>query len=472
MHFQKRLMVGLTIMLALLIIAVRQVAYGAVYTPYAEGDDLAADDAITANELLVFQVDRAVTVADRGFPRDDPPKAAANGNWVSPTNFAEGTFHYRVQIRSQPKAQNMRIQFCAWQDQFVLESCGSQKDIRGDAGTVATWSQPVDDIWKKNGIGVDWRRPRQRYGLAIKNAQGLPVSNFLGWNWNGENPANWYPLDMCTTVVVVAKGATFSGWQNYSCGGGGGNPPATPVPSATPPAATATPTPLPGTPGPTPTITPTRPSECDPVPNNLLKNGSFENNLRPWRFQSNRIGSWSTANAGYECAKAMTINIDRTASNIQLYQSGISLEANTRYRLSFAAYAERGQDLGVYLQKHGQPYTNYGLKVHQVNLQQGWQLYTVDFVTKGFSGTTTDARLRFWMAPFAQPGDRYLLDAVSLVKLDRVTAAQAEGVIVTADGGLLIGLTEAEFDPQLLERIDDGNAINEENELFLPVVIK
>ncbi len=461
MSFQKRLVVGLTIMLALLIIAVRQVAYGAVYTPYAEGDDSAAAAAITANELLVFQVNRAVTVADRGFPRDDPPKAAANGNWVSPTTFAEGTFHYRVQIRSQPKAQNMRIQFCAWQDQFVLESCGSQKDIRGDAGTVATWSQPVDDIWKKNGIGVDWRRPRQRYGLAIKNAQGLPVSNFLGWNWNGENPANWYPLDMCTTVVVVAKGATFSGWQNYGCGGGGGNPTATPMPSTTPPAAT-----------PTPAVTPTRPGGCDPVPNNLLKNGSFENNLRPWRFQSNQIGSWSTGNARYDCTKAMTINIDQAANNIQFYQSNISVEANTRYRLRFAAYSTRGQDLGIYLQKHGQPYTNYGLKVHQVNLQQGWQLFTVDFVTKGFAGTATDARLRFWMAPFAQPSDQYLLDAVSLVKLDSVTAAQAEGVIVLADGGLLIGLTEAEFNPHLLERIDDGNTIDEENELFLPVIIQ
>ena len=32
------------------------------------------------NELLVFEVNRAVTTADRGFPRDDPPQPAANGS--------------------------------------------------------------------------------------------------------------------------------------------------------------------------------------------------------------------------------------------------------------------------------------------------------------------------------------------------------------------------------------------------------
>ena len=41
------------------------------------------------------------------------------------------------------------------------------------------------------------------------------MSNYNGWNWNGEDPTEWYPLDMRYTVVVVAKGATFSGWGNY-----------------------------------------------------------------------------------------------------------------------------------------------------------------------------------------------------------------------------------------------------------------
>ncbi|MCB0085253.1 MAG: hypothetical protein KDE47_30140 [Caldilineaceae bacterium] len=175
--------------------------------------DAAAVDA--GKQLLVFEVNRNVTKKDRGFPRNDPPRAAANGNWRTPVNYAEGTFYYRVEIRKQPVPQTMRIQFCVWQDNFRGENCGSQKNIRGTSGTVVTWSQPVNAMWKKGGKSIDWSRPRQRYGIAIKDSRGKPVSDYNGWRWNGHNPNQWYPLDMHVTVVVVAKGASFSGWQNY-----------------------------------------------------------------------------------------------------------------------------------------------------------------------------------------------------------------------------------------------------------------
>ncbi len=168
-----------------------------------------------ATELLVFEVNRPVTVTDRGFPRDRPPKAAANGNWKAPVNFAQGTFHYRAQIRSQPQPQQMRLQFCIWQYNFRLENCGDQKAVSGVAGTVATWSQPVQSLWFKNGKVIEWQNPRDVYGLAIKNTQRKPVSNYNGWNWNGENPSQWYPLNIRFTVVVVAQGATFGGWEKY-----------------------------------------------------------------------------------------------------------------------------------------------------------------------------------------------------------------------------------------------------------------
>ncbi len=476
MKLFNRLFVVAMLLCLLLVIVARQVASAAMARPQEVGK--AVDEATNATELLVFGVNRAVTRSDRGFPRDDPPMPAANGNWFAPVNFAEGTFYYRVQVRNQPRPQNMKIQFCAWQDQFVLESCGSTANVSGNAGTVVTWSQPVDEIWKKDNIGIDWRRPRQRYGIAIKNSQGLPVSDFLGWNWFGENPDHWYPLDTCISVVVVAKGATFSGWQNYGCGGGG-NPTATPTPAG--PTPTRTPTPI----GPTPTATPISPTPtptpgggtCTPVAGNLLQNASFENNLNSWRFHARNIGSWQTTTPAYECAKALRIQINQRSNNTQLYQTGMPLEPNSRYRLSFAAYTTRGQDLGVYLHKHGAPYTNYGLAVHQVNLQQGWQRYTVDFTTNGFSGTTTAGRLRFWLAPFAQPNDEYFIDGISLVKLTGNVAAsdtQADPLVVALpDGSMLIGLSEAEFDHSLVDLTDDGNLVDEvlEHQIFLPTVL-
>jgi hypothetical protein len=171
-------------------------------------------------ELLVFDWNKPVTQANKGFPYDQKENILANGDWTTPVNFAEGTLYYRVEVRSQPVAQDMRIQFCFWQEDnkgyiFGLENCGPKNAVYGTPGTVVTWSGLVEKMWKKNNNPIEWDRPRYRNGAAIKNSAGKPVSNHKDWNWNGEDPEEWYPLDMRYTIVVVAKGATFSGWSNY-----------------------------------------------------------------------------------------------------------------------------------------------------------------------------------------------------------------------------------------------------------------
>ncbi len=181
-------------------------------------------------ELLIFELNRPVNVVDRGFPKSEmiaiPSKqidamaAGSNEDWTTPINYSQGTLFMRVEIFSQPVIQNNRLQFCIWQndlkgDRFGLETCASLANVSGTKGTVVTWSQPVQNMWKKDKISLDWTRPRERYGIAIKNTAGDPVSDYNGWNWNGENPDEWYPLNMHFTVVAVPPGATFSGWSNY-----------------------------------------------------------------------------------------------------------------------------------------------------------------------------------------------------------------------------------------------------------------
>ncbi len=168
----------------------------------------------TAPELKVFEINRLVTKNDRGFPWDQPPAEAANGDWTSPINYAEGTLQMRAEIRGQPVAQAMKLQFCMWQYNLTLETCSSIRDVPGTPGTVVTWSSNIPTMYKKDGNPMDWENPRQRYGLSIKNSAGLPVSDFLGWNWNGENPDQWYPLDIRYTVVAVPPGKTFGGWTS------------------------------------------------------------------------------------------------------------------------------------------------------------------------------------------------------------------------------------------------------------------
>jgi hypothetical protein len=164
-----------------------------------------------AGELLVFDWNKPVTTAQHGFPWDKPPKQ--NGNWVSPVNYAGGTIHFRAQVNSMPVKKSMRLQFCFWQFRNQRETCSQTKVIT--VGQTVTWSQPLMGMWKKNNRQLDWAKPRDRNGVAIKNMAGKPVSDYSNWNWNGENPGQWYPMNMRFTVVVVQKGKTFSGWQNY-----------------------------------------------------------------------------------------------------------------------------------------------------------------------------------------------------------------------------------------------------------------
>ena len=170
----------------------------------------------SGSELLAYDWNQLLTTATHGFARVDPPMPSANGNWVTPVNYAEGTFYMRAEVRNMPSHKDMQLQFCVWQSNFQFEACATRQAISYRGSTVvATWSQPVANMWKKNGVPIDWTKPRQRYAAAVKNAQGKPVSNSNGWNWNGEDPKEWYPMDLRFTVVVVEKGKTFSGWQNY-----------------------------------------------------------------------------------------------------------------------------------------------------------------------------------------------------------------------------------------------------------------
>lgn len=162
-------------------------------------------------ELLVFDWNKEVTLAESGFAVDIPP--IANDDWTKPINFAEGTLYFRAQIRHQPEAQDdMRLGFCFWQGD--AENCAGA-EVPGRAGTIVYWSRPIKDLYKADGLGIDWTQPRRRNGFAVRNGKNNPVSDKQGGNWAGEDPLKWYPLDLRLTVVVVEKGAGFSGWGNY-----------------------------------------------------------------------------------------------------------------------------------------------------------------------------------------------------------------------------------------------------------------
>ena len=148
----------------------------------------------------------------------------------------------------------------------------------------------------------------------------------------------------------------------------------------------------------------------------ILTNPGFEGGTLPWVFYTNGSGSFLNDAPGSGSPHAGRVSITTAGTNVQLFQSGLALEADTRYRLSFKAYSNSGHDLSVTLQKHGTPYNSYGLTGYRVNLGTAWSEYSTEFTTTGFSGAVSDGRLMFWLAPYDAAGDQYFLDDVVITK--------------------------------------------------------
>jgi len=120
-------------------------------------------------------------------------------------------------------------------------------------------------------------------------------------------------------------------------------------------------------------------------------------------FYTNGGGTFLNDVSGPLSPSAGHVTISQPGSNVQLYQTGITLEPNTRYQLSFAAYSTMGHDVTVRLFKHVSPYTVY-MPEYTANLGMGWTTFSTEFTSSGFTGIVNDGRLMFWLAPYAANG--------------------------------------------------------------------
>lgn len=179
-------------------------------------------EVVESLQLVVFDWDKEVTKNHSGFPRSQPP--LANGDWTAPVDFAQGTLYFRAKVISQPVAQeDMQLQFCFWQeedgDNFKREQCASKQTVPGNPNTVRCWSTPMKNMWIVTHDGqkypIEWDRARFRTAFAIKKINSdIPISDYEDFNWSGENPDEWYPLDIELNVIVVAPGESFTWWSD------------------------------------------------------------------------------------------------------------------------------------------------------------------------------------------------------------------------------------------------------------------
>lgn len=158
------------------------------------------------------------------------------------------------------------------------------------------------------------------------------------------------------------------------------------------------------------------------VDDQLLHNGGgpISPNARPWVINSTTTGAavLSTPGVIYAplnwCWTALQVQVMKQTQDLQLYQTPVRLEPNTRYRLRIDH--ENTAPFSVYLHKHVAPYKDYGINNFTCT-QIGQHICIVEFKTKNFSTVVNDARLRFWLARYAHPGDVYKFYGITLEKI-------------------------------------------------------
>lgn len=204
------------------------------------------------------------------------------------------------------------------------------------------------------------------------------------------------------------------------------------------------------------------PSPCEPSSSNVILNPSFETGKTYWKISSTGTAAFATTGPAQHCASAAKVALSRPGTNSQLFQTGVTLQPNTSYRLRFAAYSSGGRDLSLFLQKHTSPSTNYGLKKMQVDLSTGWRTYSISFTTPNFGGSVNDGRLRFSFTPFAATGDVYWVDSVELTQAN---SSQADDL---ATPGEIVLLENDSPDALLLNEPTVGAAALEATLLVSP----
>lgn len=175
-------------------------------------------------EMLIYERDGLLHDTDKkkddGFFLDQPPPQ--NGNWVTPVNFRDGKLYFKILIRKVPtEIPNMVVKWNIWQDGGAENSTARYK-CPAAAGTSVEFSSNTYIGLHEKPTPLDFSIPRKMYGIHFAlNERGGPEMKgpaLIKWHkWGRGKYAmeDIFPMDVKIMVVAVAKGAEFSGWQNY-----------------------------------------------------------------------------------------------------------------------------------------------------------------------------------------------------------------------------------------------------------------
>lgn len=160
---------------------------------------------------------------------------AVSTNWKTPYDYQNGLFYFRYEVISQPQLsgggyQPFELSFCIWADRGFepgkwKENCSSRTGVFNGPGSVITRSETPATWWAKEWGGIDWTRMDKlwRFGnpfwyntsylLASSGCTNAPPEI-----WTNER-SKFFPMQLRISIVAVAQGETFLGWDHYLNGG-------------------------------------------------------------------------------------------------------------------------------------------------------------------------------------------------------------------------------------------------------------
>jgi hypothetical protein len=177
------------------------------------------NDVSGSPEMLIIDSVITTTVDDHGFVFFDAP-VSGGSNWKSPYDFYNGNFEYRFEVRSYPSQKTFLINVCIWADivgdwQQWKETCTDQLAVNGN-GVYSARSSP--SAWWIMNDPVDFSRVGDfdHMGIVLWCSDYKNLSDYSSSSqscWDQRN--SFLPLTLRLTIVAVASGYTFSGWEEF-----------------------------------------------------------------------------------------------------------------------------------------------------------------------------------------------------------------------------------------------------------------
>lgn len=188
--------------------------------------DVAQPDLTPPNsELLLYDGDNLqFTDADKGFhPLIQPGDPLPASNWASPRDYYDGELRVRYVIKSPANQAAGQIQTCIWTmgnadgdgKDYFPESCSDQVPFSG-TGEIFNAKLVPSTWWKNAGVPLVYSHPeRFLIRTVLRGPSGCNVTtyNVTGACWNLW--PDYQNMKFRVTLVMVAKGDTFSGWTSY-----------------------------------------------------------------------------------------------------------------------------------------------------------------------------------------------------------------------------------------------------------------